>query len=264
MIEPEPIAPFIEAPLDLLSPNFSGREQELAKVKQGLQNRQIHDSSRFILHGMPGVGKSQLALRFAQSAFEARLYTYVLWISTQTIEKLTQQFASLVDLLALPDVSESNQSSRLAAVRRWLEASNEKTRWLLIFDNVDASTVESLRSLTPRKHTSGSILFTTRSDRVALALAAQDVHRQQTLELRPPSPKEATDLLFRGSGLAEQSLDPSWNSQAEELVNSIGRLPLAINQATSFMKQTGYSVGDLLGLYKSEHKLEVSKFAGIL
>jgi len=64
-------------------------------------------------------------------------------------------------------------------------------------------------------------------------------------------------LLFEDAGIPLKTLPPSLLSDAEELVECVGRLPLALVQAASFMKETGTSLDDMLKLYKSEERIEV-------
>jgi hypothetical protein len=45
---------------------FRGRDKELAAIKSALQARSSHELGRCTVWGMPGIGKSQLALAYAQ------------------------------------------------------------------------------------------------------------------------------------------------------------------------------------------------------
>jgi hypothetical protein len=81
-------SPFIEAPFSLLSVNFTGREAQLDQLGQWSKSHSSQPTVRYLIHGMPGVGKSQLALQFAQNVFETKEYSYVLWISASSEEKI--------------------------------------------------------------------------------------------------------------------------------------------------------------------------------
>jgi AAA ATPase domain len=65
-------SPFIDGPFDLLSVSFTGREMQLDQLGQWLKPSASNTSLRCLVHGMPGVGKSQLALQFAQNVFESK------------------------------------------------------------------------------------------------------------------------------------------------------------------------------------------------
>lgn len=91
---------------------------------------------------MPGVGKTQLALKFAILAHENGQYPYTFWVSAESVEKLSQGISKMVDLLCLPGRHTLNQASRLTAARAWLEESTAAERSLVILDNVSEETVK--------------------------------------------------------------------------------------------------------------------------
>jgi hypothetical protein len=262
---PMKAVPFIDGPFDLLSSSFTAREKQLDQLGQWLKARSTDSSVRCLVHGMPGVGKSQLALQFSQSVWDSKEYTYVLWISASSAEKLTQGFVSLLDRLDVTDASTSDQNARVVATRQWLERSHESTRdrWLLIFDNVNLKTSENLRGILPRTHPGGAILFTSRNENVAPNLLTPQYQEFNTLDLPPFSESEAEKLLFRVAGPLDEQQNDASRSDAKELVNIVGRLPLAIDQAAAFMK-LGYSVEDLLKLYQGEERLKVGQNSNFL
>ena len=48
-------------------------------------------------------------------------------------------------------------------------------------------------------------------------------------------------------------------TDAERLVQMVGHIPLAIDQAASYMKKTGSSPGEMLEMYQDNELPEVSK-----
>jgi hypothetical protein len=141
------------------------------------------------------------------------------------------------------------------AARLWLEGRNDN--WLLIFDNVDRSTLDFLRNHLPRRNVQRDILFTTRTADVADALVNMAGYEDSTLKLQTLEPRESANLLLKDAGL---TVTPLLLNDAEELVECVGRLPLAIVQAASFMKQTHTTLGQMLELYRSEQKIEVGSY----
>jgi NB-ARC domain len=201
---------------------------------------------------MHGIGKSQLALYFAKSAFEEGQYHYVLWISATTIEKLQRGIVKLLDLIDHKDRYHPDQETRLTAARRWLEEC--ESNWLLILDNVELDTLDFLREHLPHKNKRGNIIFTTCTDSLANTLASSAGQQHQVLELRCPDVQDAAKLLLRH---VQGGADGILMSKAEDVANCVGCLPLAVAQAGSFMKETGTSLDKILNLYNSEHKIEV-------
>jgi hypothetical protein len=165
------LSPFIEAPLDLLSIYFTGRDKELEQIAKTFDIVHGGTPTRCIVHGMHGIGKTQLALQFAKQSFDQQRFSHIFWISATTVEKLSDGFADLLMLVGHPDRFRlADQIAKLKAARRWLENSGS-INWLLVLDNVDPTTLSFLQENLPRRNRQGSILFTTRTDVVAAALA---------------------------------------------------------------------------------------------
>jgi hypothetical protein len=260
--KPLPSLSFNDAPVDLLSVHFTGREKELAYIGKVLDEAQGDVPTRCVIHGMHGIGKTQLALRFAKTAFDRQLFSLIFWITATTVEKLHQGFSHLLDLIDHPYRALPQQSSRLTAARRWLEESSS-VDWLVVLDDVDRETLGFLREHLPRKNSRGSILVTTRTEGVAKAIASVGGQQHTVFELQLPDAKDAARLLLGhlandGLGIDAFLATPSTASKAEEVVGCVGFLPLAVAQASSFMAETHKSLDDLLNLYQSDHKIDVS------
>jgi hypothetical protein len=243
---------FIDAPLDLLSVYFTGRDSELTRIQQVLDVVHGDVPTRCVLHGMHGLGKTQLTLQFAKTSYDQQRYSHVFWISATTIEKSNQGFANILDLVGHPDRLRPGQRARLTATRRWLEDS-ESIKWLLVLDNVHLSTLESIREHLPRKNQRGHILFTTRTEVVATRLSYAAGKQQEVIELDLPDVRDAANLLLKESKIDNMSATPVTLNKAEAVVKSVGRLPLAISQAASFMSQSHKDLDDILHLVQREH-----------
>jgi hypothetical protein len=215
--------------------------------------------SRCAIHGMPGIGKTQLLLRYVKLSWDQLRYTSTFWISATSLDKLNQGLSGILDLIKHPDRSLPDQTSKLTAARLWLEQSHNDDGgdWLLIFDNVHRETVDFLRNLLPLRNERGKILFTTRTADVAESLVNAAGEQHAVLGLQALDLRETANLLFGDAGIDAGAVTPSLLDQAENLVERVGRLPLAVVQAASFMKQTHTSLGHMLELYKNERKIEV-------
>jgi len=204
---------------------------------------------------MPGVGKSQISLYYAVKSFDGGRYTYIFWTSATSVDKLTQGFCKVLDLVH-PDRHVPDQNVKLTAARLWLEECT--VNWLFIIDNVDSSTLDFLRMHFPRKNSQGDVLFTTRTVAVAEALTIITRTPNSTLKLTTPNVHDSIDLLFYDAGIRSETITPVQLSHAEQLVESVGRLPLAVAQAASFIKETTTTLDDMVKLYKSdERRIEV-------
>jgi hypothetical protein len=247
-----PPTPFNDAPITRLSVHFTGREREMDFIQDTLNKAENSRPNCCAVYGMPGVGKSQLILHYAKTSFDCDRYSHIFWISSNTVDKLNQGLAKILDLVGHPDRHLREQSAKLTSARLWLEESHDN--WLLVFDNVDRSTVDFLRTHFPRRNAGGHILFTSRTASVANALVNMAGHQDSTLQLRTLERRDSANLLLKDAGVA---VTPSLLGRAEELVECVGRLPLAVVQAASFIKETHAPLDQMLELYKSEHKIEV-------
>jgi NB-ARC domain len=243
-----------DVPVGLLSGHFTGREKDLDLLEEILDKVQSDRPGCAAIHGMPGIGKSQLLLRYAVKSFEGDRYSHVFWTSASSVEKLTNGLCKILNLVH-PDRSIQDQSIKLTAARSWLEEC--PYNWLLIVDNVDTSTLNFLRTNFPRRNSRGNVLFSTRTVVVAKALLDMARFPHSILQLHALDVRDATSLLFNDAGIDSAFITPSLLSLAGELVQSVGRLPLAVVQAASFMKETDISLDDMLKLYKSKDKMEV-------
>ncbi|KZP28362.1 hypothetical protein FIBSPDRAFT_817223 [Athelia psychrophila] len=253
-----PRAPFNDAPVDRISPCFVGRDEELQLFANVLGLCDGDTPSRYAVWGMPGLGKSQLALKYANTSFRAGRHTHIIWISATTVEKANQGLAGVLNLLQHPDRDHPDQAARITAARLCLEHSEQYgfLKWLIIFDDVTVATVPFLRESLPRQNSHGSILFTTRTADIAEAMTSvageqHPVHRLNALSL-----EQSTALLLTRAGVNSSTAADVDN--AHNLVRRIGCLPLAVEQAGSYMKLNGLTgAGQLETLYDQRGLEEV-------
>jgi NB-ARC domain len=202
---------------------------------------------------MPGVGKTQLAQKYGRLAFEEQQVPFVFWISASSSDKLEQSFTSILNLIRHRDRHSTDQTAKLIAARLWLEDSGSQTKrkWLLILDNATRETISSIRDMIPRSNPGGHILITTRTKDVATTLAQSPQKTYHYIELSQLPVEDAAKLLIKSSR-KEGAIDESVVHEAEDIVRSIGCLPLAIDQAGSFLRETECSAVELLGIYNSD------------
>jgi len=207
--------------------NFTGREEMLNELAESVSNS--HLLAVVALHGMGGVGKTQLALEYAYRY--ADRYRLVAWIRAEEPETLAADYCAIGTPLGLPETPD--QRLRIEAVRSWLESHDH---WLLILDNTPNP--EALRAYLPRTHT-GHILVTSRHQSWRALAASVPV------ELLDPT--EAVEFLLKRSG-GEDAV------AAAELSEELGRLPLALEEAAAYMEATGRSISTYLPLVRSHQR----------
>jgi TIR domain len=126
------------------NPAFTGRAAELKELHKKLRRRRKEAAIQVVVvHGLGGVGKTQLAVEYAWKHLGD--YDAVLWVKAESPEALDGGLAALASLLRLPGAGEREQAIQIEAVLKWLY---EHECWLL---NVgDAETDEAIRALIGR------------------------------------------------------------------------------------------------------------------
>jgi len=220
---------------------FTGREDVLAHLHHSLQADNLAALTQpQSISGLGGIGKTQTALEFAYRY--QREYRAVLWARADSSAVLTSDFVSIAHLLNVPEKDEQDQNRIVEAVMRWLRINSH---WLLILDNVeDVAVAAPFIPLASRGH----ILLTTRTQ--ALGGIAQHIKVQKM------SPEMGALLLLRRASLlpSGSSLDATngdGRTQAIEISRVLGGLPLALDQAGAYIKETPCSLSDYLTLYQA-------------
>jgi hypothetical protein len=250
---------FNDAPVDLLSIHFMEREQELDLIRNAHQVSEGNAPARCAIWGIPGVGKTQLAIRYTKIFLEDATVSAVFWMSCSNLEKLHQGFSKLLNLIGHPDQCKPEQNARVVAARRWLEQPEASgiLRWLLVLDNVDISTIDFLRENLPRQGKHGRILITTRTEAVAHAVCKSSGRLQLSLELEPPAVENAITFFLKSVGVSENSMSSVSRHQVTDLIKFLGCLPFAIEHAASFMTQSSQTIDSFTRLYRGNEKSHV-------
>ena len=250
--------PINDAPLGILTAHFTGRKSELVEIRSMLTPGPNNLPARCAIVGMPGLGKTQLALKYSLEVFDQARGPIIFWTSAATTEKLAQGLCKILDIVDHVDRDHMDQNVRLSAVQRWLEGTGHDfpLPWLLVVDNVNEESVLFLREHLPRTNGHGAILFTMRSIDVANALVTSDLN-QGILELEVLSHADASNLLLAELQAAKPDETASQIVKAETLVKCVGRLPLAIGHIASFANQHLKGLDYILHLFEDQHAMEV-------
>jgi hypothetical protein len=158
---------------------FVGRDEELDRIHQELQ----YNGSRrtAVVHGLGGMGKTQLVLAYAQRHRDE--YLAVFWINSKDVDTVKQGYAAAArriyrehpSLVHLKTVAKGgNLDDAVEAVKRWM-SHPQNNRWLVIYDNYDTPKLPGhnelgtfdIRTFLPEAH-HGTVLITTRSSQLRL------------------------------------------------------------------------------------------------
>ena len=125
---------------------FVPRPAEMAQLEQALLPEHKSDGRQkiHVLHGLGGMGKTQLAVEFARRYHQR--FSAVLWLDGRSEDSLKRSIASCAGRIPagqIPEVSRSyatdsgaDMDAVVKDVMGWL-ARADNSAWLLIFDNVD-------------------------------------------------------------------------------------------------------------------------------
>ncbi|KAL7276547.1 hypothetical protein RUND412_000470 [Rhizina undulata] len=208
------------------NPNFCGREDILDTLQKTLHpspntvDGNVSGRKTAILHGMGGVGKSQIALEYAHRYSDR--YTSIFWIdaddqsrvtdsTSEVIQQLiahyatkwrtTPDYAEIANTLGIPGkIDESGRMEQNAtvtaikALHNWL-GRKENGGWLLLIDNKDSTTTGDSNTLYPTCNW-GSIIITSRLSTLT--------RYGRCIEVEGIGAEAGLSLMLKSSGINEQ------------------------------------------------------------
>ncbi len=210
--------------------NFTGRKDLLSSLRAQL--RSCRHSALTALHGLGGIGKTQTAVEYAYSY--SGEYQFVWWLRSEDPTTLSGDYALLAAKLGLAEAA-ADQQSAINAVKDRLSKTDG---WLLIFDN--AREPEEIRPYLPAAASGHVIITSRRPDWRSVA---------NPLPVCTLSPNDAVDFVHKRSGREDADV-------AMALVEELGYLPLAIEQAAAYIDEHGGPIADYLDLFR-KHRQQI-------
>ncbi|KAI0901540.1 acyl transferase/acyl hydrolase/lysophospholipase [Annulohypoxylon nitens] len=194
--------------------------------------------------GLGGIGKTQVAIRFAYWMKENKPEYSVLWAPALSYEAFEQAYEKIAKTVG---IRKSGNEDIKDLVRDYL-SSNQSGKWFMIIDNADEMELvsgshgsEGIKRYFPRSE-NGLTLFTTRSREVAQARVENNF-----IELREMSPLGALEF-FKISFGRTLNYD---EEAAKELTHELAYLPLAIKQAVAYLNVKKLPIREYLRLLRN-------------
>ncbi|KAL5373772.1 hypothetical protein DPSP01_012464 [Paraphaeosphaeria sporulosa] len=180
-------------PLNLASipeaAQFVAREEELSQMHEQLYGHGHTSRAAVVLHGLGGIGKTQLAIKYIRKHKEK--HTAIFWLNANDEDSLRLSFCDiarqiltrhpLTEVLCNVDL-EGDLNRVVSAVKAWLNL-QDNTRWLMVYDNYDNPRTASYsdRSTVDVRHylpesDQGSVIITTR---LASVMQGRRIHVQK-------------------------------------------------------------------------------------
>jgi transcriptional regulator with XRE-family HTH domain/tetratricopeptide (TPR) repeat protein len=219
---------------------FTGRETFFETMRSRLVNSKVRPHA-LAINGLGGIGKTQLVVEYAYRYRTA--YAAVLWFNTDSPASLIDSYVNLANELDLPEKGAQDRNITLRVVQRWLK---ENPHCLIVLDNVeDPAAIYEFIVQMGESH----IILTTRAQAIGVAA--------QTLELGAMDIEESILLLLRRAQIAPahaqlEDIPETSFTLAQSIALVMGGLPLALNQAASYIEETGCGLAGYLRLIEAQ------------
>jgi len=222
-----------------VNPRFTGRTQFLQTLKDELSAiAPKHHNHRIALYGMGGIGKTQCALGYVYA--NRPVYNRIYWISAVDKSSLLSGYQDIANAakLRFQDMSPIEIAK---AVLLWL---GRQHGWLLVIDNLDQ--IEVANGLLPENSPQNHTIITTRNPNA-------DGIPAEPLEVPLLNVDDSIDLLSTLSKITVQ-VDSPRKLQAAEIIQKLGYLPLAIEQAAAYIREVTADFSGFLKEYERNRK----------
>ncbi len=214
--------------------NFIGRRKLLKQLEDHFSQKTT-PAILTACHGLGGIGKTQVALEFVWQHYKK--YNGVVWFNAESRDRLQNDYISLGrELNIICDDDNINTEERARYVKHWLQHPS-RDGWLLVNDNAD--NYKSIRELLPTK--GGKILITSRH--------TADWPHEISIDVFTIEESSAYVQKVLDTSISERDI-----IQIETLAETLGRLPLALAQATAYIKRTKMSISRYLELYEQKKR----------
>lgn len=178
-----------------------------------------------VLSGLGGVGKTQLAVDYAETMWVAGDVELLMWVAGGSRKAIVSSYARLAaDLTGLTDADADAGAERLL---EWLAGT--QVRWLVVLD--DVASPGDVRCLWPPTTPSGRVVVTTRRRDAAFRGRGR-----RLIEVGVFTADQA--LAYLEATFADR---PELLVDAAQLAAELGLLPLALAQASAYMLDRGIS-----------------------
>lgn len=210
-----------------------------------LQNPGQTSAQTWVLSGLGGIGKTQIAAHHARALWQAGAVDLLVWLTASRRQAILTGYGE-----ALREIEGQDPGDDAEAVGRrlltWLATA--RRRWLVVLD--DLADPGDLRGLWPQGR-SGHTVVTTR-------------RRDDALRRHDASP-EGADWRFQQISLftAEEALayltaklggDVGTLEQAAELAGDLGFLPLALAHAATYIQDGGLTCAEYRARFASQQR----------
>ncbi|KAH6643418.1 hypothetical protein BKA67DRAFT_134730 [Truncatella angustata] len=216
---------------------YTGRREELDTIFKAFTPATNTNQRRFVVQGVPGSGKSDLVLKYAEEHITS--YWGVFWLDASSRENAKECYAEIGRCGGVEPIEK--------AAKHWLSHLHSSYTWLLIIDNADDGEL-SLEDLFPPSvpgFAQGCILVTTRNP------GHLEHGTTGRLELKEMDDADANELLLRAANVEEP-----WKDGPIELAKKICKhlhyLPLALLHAGRAIRDGLCKLAEYINFFNSQ------------
>jgi len=234
------------------NPCFCGRETELdaiAKQQENIKN----GCAETAICGLGGVGKTSLAVEFLWRQKEKEEYPGgIFWISGENNDLFQRSLSEMARQIGTLDKEFCNS---LSGTLDWLR--RREKLWCLVVDNLDELEMSAdMRKLLTghwKQAAHGHIIMTTRREAAEIG-EETGIEENFCIELKCLTDEEGIQFLRMRTGRAAEN-----DSEIRELVQELGGLPLALDQAAAYIRCLHQPVKEYVKKYKKQKLLLLKK-----
>jgi hypothetical protein len=229
---------------------FTNRETIIARIFSFFTTYQKQDTAILALNGLPGIGKTQIALAYTHHPRASQIYQKTFWLNASSRAFLSQDVSTYALQISLPEKDEENEKLLFDSFKRWLK---DQSDWLLVLDHLEDFDLIDLVIPTQSK---GHVLFTTllqATGRYALPLAipSMEVDAGTLFLLRRAKILWPEELL--------ENAPSETVSKAKAIAQVLNGFPLALEQAGAYIEENGCSLTLYLSLYQDRQAWALDK-----
>ena len=203
-------------------------------------------SKTVVLTGMGGSGKTQLALQFCRRAEEHSSFMAVAWIDASSPASVLQSYRVIAKQFPNPPDPDVDEDGVMSLVKGSFQKFSRS--WLVVLDNYDnpkAFSARSIKEYIPLTGKNGHVLITSRH-RDSARLGHEIVVSSMTVD-------ESVNLLLRRAAQGDEA------PQCAAIAETLGYLPLAVDQAGSYIRAHELRLKDFISRYEERKKSILSE-----
>lgn len=219
---------------------YIGQKEHLDEIRRAFEQSNLAQSEqkRFVIQGLPGSGKTEMALKYA--AEQKWQFWGVFWVDASSKANATSCYVEMAKVFG---ESETEQ-----AAKQHLGTRQPMHPWLLIIDNADDDGI-SLEDLAPPGDT-GYILVTTRNpEKISFGTAGRNGH----ITLSSMRETDATELLLTAAKSKDKALkETKVMDAAKDICHQLHYLPLALVHAGKAICHFVLDMWDYMPYFRKE------------